>query len=63
MLIQWNHSYPGGVGPRGARIFETAHNFESSCTNYRIVLKIGPYLQLHIATVDLGISKSDATTL
>ena len=29
MYIQWNPSYPGSVGPRDARIFETARNFES----------------------------------
>ena len=28
--IQWNPSYPGSVGPRGASIFETARKFESS---------------------------------
>ena len=30
LLLQWNPSYLDSVGPRGARIFETARNFESS---------------------------------
>ena len=31
-IVQWNPSYQGRVEPRGACIFLTAHNFESSQT-------------------------------
>ena len=28
LTIQWNLSYPGSVGPRGARNFKIARNYE-----------------------------------